>query len=295
MSDKEQEPQVDFIGIGVPKAATSWIYQCLSEHPDICMAEPKETQFLLSEEERSVAEYAQHFQHCNEEKVRGEYSPKYLFSEQALRRIKQHYPEAKLVVCLRNPIERAISLYYYRSSKGRNTLPTLHEQIQQAPKDYIEHGKYYTHLSKYLKEFSREQIYIIVYEDIEKDPKHVIRELYDFLNVSDEFTPPSLQSKKNVTSASRIRSPFIRNFLLKGRKFLAKFAFGKTILNILKTTGIYSLGKYLYQFSSKKKTGGKPLSEKTASPETRVFLRKKFREEIRGIEKLLNRDLSYWK
>src|SRR3989344_5640213 len=101
--------KVDFIGVGAPKCGTTWIAECLAEHPDVCFSWNKEPHFFNRdrEYEKSLDYYRTYFKNCENKKLRGEYTVNYLYFDSAADRIKKHFPGTKIIIALRNPIERA--------------------------------------------------------------------------------------------------------------------------------------------------------------------------------------------
>ncbi|MFW6174033.1 MAG: hypothetical protein ACOC5T_09840 [Elusimicrobiota bacterium] len=81
--------KVDFLGIGWPRCATSWIYECLKEHSEICMAEKKETHYFTVNFKKGINYYHDCFKHCDLNAIKGEYSPDYIWGgKETINRIK---------------------------------------------------------------------------------------------------------------------------------------------------------------------------------------------------------------
>ena len=202
--------KVDFIGIGAQRAASSWIYKCLSEHPQLCGSQPKETFYFAKNYNRGLAWYEDRFKHCASEKIKGEYSVLYLSDLEAPVRIKKHNPNVKLIACLRNPIERAWSHYHFKLS-NREPIASFKDGLERYP-EIRERGFYHEYLSNYLKYFSREQVLILVYEDIAGDPAKFIRNIYEFLDVDINFIPAGVKARINTREAraSNLNKKIIR-------------------------------------------------------------------------------------
>ncbi|MFX0073102.1 MAG: sulfotransferase domain-containing protein, partial [Candidatus Hermodarchaeota archaeon] len=105
----------DFIGIGAMKAASEWILSCLDEHPEICVTSYKEINFFNKpyNYEKGLKYYYKFFSHCPKDKIKGEFTPSYMLSPMSADLIYKTFPQVKLIVCLRNPAERAYSDYRY--------------------------------------------------------------------------------------------------------------------------------------------------------------------------------------
>src|ERR1700730_8549447 len=97
----------NFIGIGAPKAGTTWLFLCLKEHPQIFVAERKETNFFdYNNAENRLPEYEEHFANSSGFEAVGEISTRYLTSTRAPERIRSVIPNVRLFVSLRNPIDQ---------------------------------------------------------------------------------------------------------------------------------------------------------------------------------------------
>ncbi len=219
--------KIDFIGIGAKKAATTWIFECLKEHPEICASNKKETCFFSRGYHKGINFYKQYFKHCGNNKIIGEYSNEYLSDEKSATRIKKHFPNVKIIVCLRNPVDRFISHYLFNKSRKeniRNKTNYLAKKMKdewQNEKKLLNEGLYYKHLKKYFDLFPAKNIKILLYEDIKKNPQKFIQSLFEFLEVKKNFIPKNLKIKINATTN-------------KGRKFfflLKIFQFGKYLAN----------------------------------------------------------------
>src|SRR5947208_7454350 len=104
----------NFIGIGAPKAGTTWLAKCLAEHPQVFMAAVKKTNFFdYAAIEGRMTEYEIHFAGAEGKKAVGEYSVRYLLSAHAPERIQQILPGVRLIVSFRNPIDQVYSHYWH--------------------------------------------------------------------------------------------------------------------------------------------------------------------------------------
>ena len=103
MSENIEKNFVHIIGIGAYKAASTWVHTCLREHPEICTATLKETNFFGSNFEKGFDWYKGLFGDYKEkEHLRAEFSPEYLVNKESAGMIKMYAPDAKLIVSLRN-------------------------------------------------------------------------------------------------------------------------------------------------------------------------------------------------
>jgi len=100
-----------FVGLGAPKAATTWLFHCLQEHPSVFIPDEKEIGFFsyLDDIDGRMPEYLSYFRGAESTPAKGEIFVMYLSNPLAAERIKRHLPDAKLFLSLRNPVEQIYS------------------------------------------------------------------------------------------------------------------------------------------------------------------------------------------
>src|SRR5262245_10285732 len=109
----------NFIGIGAPKAGTTWLAKCLGEHPDVFMPGAKELVFFdYGDFEHRLDDYQAHFQGVRSESAVGEFTTRYMASELPAPRIQRMIPGARLIACLRNPADQIYSHYWHLSRQN---------------------------------------------------------------------------------------------------------------------------------------------------------------------------------
>lgn len=212
--------KIDFIGIGTAKSGTNWLFYALGQHPQICLSEPKEIRYFNHQDHQKFLTktgdsnlvnknhtkpfswYKRHFRHCPEKTIKGEFSPFYLFDEKAPILIKQVFPNVKLFVTLRNPIDRAYSLFWSIAAYRRIEHRTFEEAIK-GNKIYIEHGLYYKYLSRYLQYFSKDQIMVVIFDDVLNQPGEVLKKAFKFLGADTNVKLDLSRGYKNPAKRSR--------------------------------------------------------------------------------------------
>ena len=210
-----------FIGIGAPKSATTWFMEVLRGHPEIYVSDKKEIVYFCSEKNyaRGDAWYLSNFSNAKETEVAGEFSVDYLRGgDITAERIYKLQPSVKLILIVRNPVERAISHYKWLKQLGKTTLP-LSEAIVAEP-SILEHGFYYALLTKYLKFFSLNNILIIKHEEILKNPSLVQEKTFEFLGVDDTYRSPLQNKRISKTINPRLR--LLENLRIRTHKYLRK-------------------------------------------------------------------------
>ncbi len=211
----------NFIVLGVPKAATTWIYQCLDEHPKVFVPD-KELEFFRNYRYHyGINWYEQQFAGWQSEKAGGDVSIGYFQSLNAPQRMCKHLDcqELKLIVLLREPIDRALSYYEMRVLKGE-MLGSFEDtlKIPYYRQLYIETGHYAKYFENYLKYFSCEQILVLLYEEIRKDPDHVMEKVFDFIGVNPDHQVNTIKRKSNV--GKTIKNPNLHYAFTKFGYFL---------------------------------------------------------------------------
>jgi hypothetical protein len=271
---------IDFIGIGAQKSGTSWAYACLYEHPQIC-APIKEIHFFSRPRfEKGKAWYEAHFSSCKEGTQKGEFSTSYLYSEEAPSRIHALYREVKIIAILRNPVDRAVSQYRNSIKSGEITEATSFEDFAKDEKSVLEQGLYSVQLERYFELFLREQILVLVYEDIKKDPKAFMKRIYQFLGVDDTFESSMLNSEINV--ARTPKAVFVDRFMHHVSEFLRSVGFDK-LVHVIRKTGLPDLVR-----SGNTKEAKEIVVDTTA-------LKAYFKDDVQKLSNRIGRDLlSEW-
>jgi len=277
--------RVDFIGVGVQKAATDWLFACMAEHPQLRVSSVKEVNFFNKNYEKGFLWYHRFFQFGALQA--GEYSPLYFQCKDVPERIHRYNPDAKLVLSLRNPVDRAYSQHKHQIMRNR-LPPHLHDfarAMEQNP-SYIEQGKYATHLENYLSFFGRERIHVVLFEEVASRPKDVLRELFGYLGVERSFEPSVLGKRLNV--ARTYKSRRLHRLMGKGGRTFRRLL-GQAPVQLIKSAGLTGVLRNWNEVELKGDL--MPLMTKEAGESLRTL----FEDEIRRLELLIGRDLSLWR
>jgi hypothetical protein len=281
------DERVDFIGIGVQKAATNWLFFCLEEHPDIrgaTISNNKELNFFNHNYEKGYPWYHRRFEFGPWKT--GEYSVRYFHDKNVPERIHRYNPNARLILSLRNPIDRAFS--QHKHEIRRNRLPEhlydFSEAMEQNP-TYIEQGRYATHLERYLSFFDLDQIHIILFDDIVSKPTEVLSSLFSFLGVNASFQPSMVSEKTNVAHIYRSRR--LHRFIRATSSYIREFL-GESTVEAVKATRLPAVVRG-YNEVEFDESVVPPLSE-----DMRKYLRDVFSEEVEKLQVLMGRELSHW-
>jgi hypothetical protein len=295
------EFKLDFCGIGAAKAGTTWIARCLGEHPSVCMALSKETNFFLRKHISSVLPvrryhygaahydeglewYKRKFSLHKPGQLYGEFSNAYLADPESAGLLHAHNPGMKLLCCFRNPVDTAYS-GYFQLSRVQPLPDTFEESMARYP-ELLEYGRYHHNLQPFLKQFSRERFHLMLFDDIKTDPVAFYRGICEFLEIDSSFVPQTVSQRVNPRMV--LRSRVLRNLRCTIGDFMAATAATRKIRAGLARLGGARLAMKLIRLNEK------PGLVPPMAPETRRRLVEFFRKDNEALEELLNRDLSHW-
>ena len=171
----------NFLYIGPDKAGSTWLHQVLLKHPDVYLSPAKDLYFFDRYYDRGLAWYASQFRDARNERIVGEVCQDYLFHPEAAARIRATLGEVKVMVSLRDPVERAWSSYLYMRKHGIGP-DTFGEALRSRP-ELLEHGRYATGLDRFLERLPREDVHVALFDDLAGDPQGFLDDVTDFLGV----------------------------------------------------------------------------------------------------------------
>lgn len=217
----------DFLGIGTQKGGTTTLHRLLAAHPAIMIPQSKELHYFTLNYRLGSAWYAGQFQEADNEQLCGEITPYYLFHPHAPQRIQAMLPRARLIVLLRDPVERALSQYFHSRRLGLEPLELeaalsaeelrlrgahsvlagdggRHKPHQE--NSYQARSRYEQQLPLFEHYFSRKQLLVIRSEDLFREPRQVWRRVVDFLKL-DLIPLPALQRPANAGAGESTAVP----------------------------------------------------------------------------------------
>tara|TARA_Y100001933_G_C18915525_1_gene528678 strand:+ start:175 stop:1029 length:855 start_codon:yes stop_codon:yes gene_type:complete len=273
---------LNFLGIGAPKSATTWLAACMSEHPEIYMPPEKEISFFSSDKEvkGDYSTYLELFKDAKKKQITGEYSVSYLgAADKAASRIYDFNKNLKLIVVLRDPVKRSFSHYKWLKQLGR--IDESIDFFTAIKIDYriISDSLYGENLKTFLKYFPKENFLIINFEDIQINPKLVIKKVFKFLGVDSNFETKI--SKLIIGKTIKVKYRFLENLRTKVYYFIKNSRY-KYLIFILKKIGISNLYRKINNAKDKEK-----LTE-----ENYLKIRNIFTEDLNILKEQFN-DLDY--
>jgi len=286
--------KVDFFIVGAPKAGTTSLYHYLNEHPQIEMSSQKEPDYFSDTAIQEQGMYYSKNRIDTEEKynrlfnaqkkdvIFGEGSVSYLFYPTVAQDIKVYNPNAKIIIMLRNPIERAFSHYLmdYRLGLVSDSFEDIinkkskHKNAHLFYQQYIKVGEYTTQLKRYFDIFDKENILLIDYEDFKSNVAGTVDSVYSFLEVSTEF---AANVSKQYNTFTIPKNRLIR--------FMYSFVVIRNILSFIFSKNIVKAVRFILFKKDKKPK----LLEETSNQ-----LKRYFSDDVRLLESIIGKDYSKW-
>lgn len=286
-------PKPNFFIVGAPKCGTTSLYKYLRQHPEVFMPDRKEPHFFSTDIERpnriTEHEYFELF-HPGRDRLRiGEASADYFYSRIACNRIRQMFPKAKIVIALRNPVDKIHSAHAYRIWLGREQIEDFEEALARDKKDneglryrtYIESGIYSNHVRMYFDAFGPTQVHVIIFEEMVRDPESTFKELCRFLDIRTDarvnFERHNASRKARMGKLSLLFVPSSRAQRL-GRSL-------PRVLQPMLGTVATAVRKWNTRFEERPRM----------DIALRQSLEREFTEDVRELSALLGKDLlGYW-
>jgi len=286
--------------VGAAKSGTTSLHNYLKQHSDIFMSDHKEPHFFINNEiginriPKGISKYDDYialFKNSESYKYRGESSAMYLqFPDISIKNINKYLNDnVKIIIMLRNPIERAFSGYQH--VKRYNTMENL--DFEEAIKEcenryfintnftpasrYINIGLYYNMVKKFKANFG-ENIHIVIYDDFIADTKNELSKIFSFLNISECLVNTN---EKYMLGGWQWKNSFLKKLFLK-----------KNVLN--------KLLRFIFPFKSLKKILRNSLIQIFSIPvvkmkdTTKSVLQNLYKEDIKKLSNIIDRDLKIW-
>jgi hypothetical protein len=312
-------PLPNFFIVGAPKAGTTSLYHYLSQHPDVYMSPIKEPNYFATEvrtenigpewqaraqkendslqqylrgsmrEKRfggivsNWSDYLKLFQNVNGEKAIGEASVCYLWSGSAARNIASTISNAKIIIVLRNPVDRAFSQYKQAVANGL-AGSSFREQVRRSLNrktdkldllnPFLEYGLYHDQVERFMQLFPAENLRIYLYEEYRRAPAETLADVFRFLEVDPQFVPD--MSKKHLQT----RMP---RFVWASHK-LRQYGAWSRLKGAVPATLVSVVRKLVFR------------DEQTAeiNRADRLYLSDYYREDVGRLETLIRRNLKGW-
>lgn len=283
--------KANFFIVGAPKCATTSVYRYLNSHPFVFMSKPKEVNYFSAPDimqqnlyyKESVIntrhDYDEIFINVGNELVVGDASVSYFYYPDVPARISEYNSDAKILIILRNPVERAFSHYLMDQRLGY--VKASLEEVFYNQVRYPLHYQQYFHLSQYLQpieryisQFGKDNVKIMIDTDIKTDAKSEFDELSDFLGID--------RIEYDVSRQHNVYKQPINTLI---SLLYSSGSIRRILQKILPRTITTNLKQYLFS------TGSKPVLDNILCKELYEY----FENDISKLEGLINRDLSAWR
>ena len=286
--------------VGAAKSGTTSLHNYLKQHSDIFMSDHKEPHFFINNEigtnriPNGISKYDDYialFKNSESYKYRGESSTMYLqFPDISIKNINKYLnDDVKIIIMLRNPIERAFSGYQH--VKRYNVMENLdfEDAIKQCENRYfintnftpatryINIGLYYNMVKKFQANFG-ENMHIVIYDDFIADTQNELSKIFSFLNISDFVINTN---EKYMVGGWQWKNSFLKKLFLK-KNLLNKFI------------------RFILPFRSFKKILRNRLVQVFSTPvvkmkdTTKSSLQNLYKEDLKKLSTIIDRDLKIW-
>jgi len=277
----------NFFLMGAPRAGTTSLYEYFKNTKGVYLPHIKEINYfsesinpdlLILKVIRDKKKYLNLYKDVKDEIAIGDATPLYLWDPKAAKLIHDVAPNAKIIIILRDPIERAYSHFLMLLSFGKDSS-SFSESIKKslkAPPDYsgrvVECGLYYEQVKRYLDLFGKDQVKIYIYEEFFKNPRSYVKEILEFLGVNEK--PP--------TSVGEIHNPLIEPR-------------GKIAEKIMQSESIRKASKILPRSAglALKDIFGKKTKKPPMQEEAKKLLEEIYKDDVKKLENLLGRSLPW--
>ena len=213
----------NFFILGAGRSGSTYLYYLLRQHSDIFLTQPKEPNFFCESFQiiKNPIDYYKLYDTGSAEVIRGEASHAYLSNPSTAKVLKALFPESRFVVILRNPADRAYSLYHWMRRNGFEYINSFEAALEaeelrcssanfksNCPQYfynslYFRSGLYGEQLNRYFKLFSKHQFHIVKHEEFITDPISHVKEIFRFLEVDQNFISQLDESRNEGQVTSR--------------------------------------------------------------------------------------------
>ncbi len=270
----------DFIAVGPPRTATTWLDRVLRGHAGLPF-DRKETDFFKRNYWRGLDWYRAYFRQCPPELPAGEICPTYFPLAEARERIARDVPGCGIIVTLRDPVARAYS--YYRLMRRVGWEKADFEQAVARRADLADTNRYAFHLKAWQELFGVSRVLVCLYDDLKASPQAHIDRVCAFIGAPRFTLGDSAFADDEVNSVARApRSRRLARNARKLRIWLDDHDWRRAIA-LLERAGAWDF------------CFGRGEEFPPLDPVLEARLRERFRPEVEALEEMLGRDLSAWK
>lgn len=189
--------------VGSQKTATTWLYVCLKDHPDIYAPERDTLNYFSLNFYKDIDWYHNFYKSHINEKIVIDTSPTYSRDDYSAKRIYDYNKDSKLIFILRNPIQRSFSHYWHEKRKG-NINYSFEDALEyngignyDLYSNWVLSSFYFRNLKPYFNTFERKQIHVIIYDDLVSNPIGTLTNIYHFLEIDECYISKYINKRIN--------------------------------------------------------------------------------------------------
>lgn len=266
-----KEPiDVTFFMVGCQRCGTTWTDAALRDHPQVFLPEKKQSYFFDRNYDKGIDWFMERFDGADpRHEAIGEIATGYCLPS-SVPRMAKHFPHVKLLMVMRNPINRAYS--NYQSRKVECGWPSFEHAIETEP-DLLERGQYADQIDVILEHYPKTQLKLLLYDDLHTDDCSYLKSVLDFIGVESDVESKLIGQRKNAAMLPRLRKVLHQLGLKPAVGLLSKSRLGDAVRRNRKNKG------RAYQ---------------QASEASREKLVQHFLPYNDRLSAILNRDLSDW-
>jgi Sulfotransferase family len=302
---KEREEHMrlpNFVVIGAPKCGTTSLHYYLSQHPEVYVPKRKELHYFSYAHMHRFAAgpgdahilkplcatrqaYERHYEKVGKESAVGDISPSYLYYAEVSERIKTELGHPKIIVVLRDPIDKAFSQYMHLVRDNRETLSFYDALMAEKRHErdgwaalwrYSESSLYAAKLKRYLDDFGADQVKILLFAELSRNPQAVLRDIFHFLDIDPNFHP---DTSAVLNKSGLPKSRALADFLVKPN----------VVTTVAKKLVPESISSTIRSALTNLNTGAK----RQIDEKSRAYLGDYFAADVADVEKLLGRKLNW--
>jgi len=285
----------NFFIVGQTRSGTTTLYHHLKQHPDVFIVHTGSgftLQFFgMFPTVKTEEEYLKIYSNVKNEKAIGEKNTDTLIDPKSAKQIHQYYPDAKIIINLRNPIDVMLSVHNlmvnaaavekitdFEEALAAEETRTMEELKNPGTHDpflfYRKTARYVDQVQKYVDVFGLENIHIQIFDDFKKDPLIEFQKICRFLKIDDTFIPVMEHYNKRRISRSKTLQSLVNK--------TGRTRFRKIVRKVPKIQNAYNLINRPY------------VNKDQISEGVKMKLKKELKPEIEELSKLIGRDLTFW-
>ncbi len=261
---------VTFFMVGCQRCGTTWTDAALREHPQVYLPHKKQSYFFDRNYDKGIDWFMERFSGVEPHHLAvGEISTGYCLPD-SVPLMAKHFPDVKLLMVMRNPIDRAYS--NYQSRKTECGWASFEQAVETDP-DLLERGQYADQIDSILSYYPLNQLMLLLYDDLHSDDRLYLKSVLDFIGIDSDVDSKLIGQRKNAAMFPKTRKALHKLGLKPLVSYISKSRIGDSIRR-------------------NRKSKGKAYQQ--ADPKTREKLVQHFLPYNKRLSTILDRDLSHW-